>query len=74
MPLISGTSNVVYLSQSSVGGLRWKGRRHTFQVRPLNSVVLMVNICSMTPVVFNLAFKTSTVVLCQRGDDVESLD
>ena len=66
VPLISGTSNVVYLPQSSESVTAAGTERRTFQVKPLNSVVLMVNTCSTTPVVFNLAFKTSTIVLCQR--------
>ena len=66
MPLISGTTNVVYLPQNSESVTAAGAVRRTFQVKPLNSVVLIANICSTTPVVFNLAFKMSTIVPCQR--------
>ena len=62
---VSGTSDVVYLASGSERIAAAGDVKRTFQVKPLNSVVLMVNICSMTPLVFNLAFKTSTVVACQ---------
>lgn len=62
MSLFSGTSNVVYLVRSSDRIVGVEAAKYTLQVKPLNSVVLMVNTCSTTPVVFNLAFKTSTVI------------
>ena len=65
MPLISRTSDVVYLAPNLKRITGRGGARHTFQVMPRNSAVLKVNVCSTTPVVFNRAFKTSTVVHCQ---------
>jgi hypothetical protein len=65
VPLCSGTSDVVYLASHSERIAVAGDVKCTFQVKLLNSVVLMVKICSTTPVVFNLAFKTSTVVACQ---------
>ena len=65
MPLFSGASNVVYLVPCSerIGAVR--DVKHAFQVKPPNSVVLIVNVCSAMPVVFSLAFKMSAVVAIQ---------
>jgi hypothetical protein len=66
VPLFSGTPDVVYLVPRSERIAAAGDVKRTFQVKPLNSVVLMVKICSTTPVVLSLAFKTSTVVAYQQ--------
>ena len=65
MPLCSGSSDVVYLVSRSDRIAAAGDVKRTFQIEPLNSVVLMVKICSTTPVAFNLAFKMLAVVACQ---------
>jgi hypothetical protein len=66
MPLFPGASDVIYLAPRSERVGTVGDVKHAFQVRPLSSVVvLIVSVCSTTPVVFSLAFKTSTIVVCQ---------
>jgi len=66
VPLIFGTPNIIDLAPRSQNFITVRTVKRTFQFKPRNSAVLTTKVCSTTPVVFNRAFKTSTVVPGQR--------
>lgn len=69
MPLIFGTPNIINLAPRSQNFIMVRTVKRTFQFKPRNSAVLTIKVCSTTPVVFNRAFRTSTVVPGQRGEE-----
>ena len=66
MPLIFGTSDIIDLALRSQNFVTVRTVERTFQFKPRNSAVLTTKVCSTTPMVFNRAFKTSTVFPGQR--------